>query len=113
MNENFVFGSLFCIAFLLFVIGIFYNQKLINILKTRHVKLWQSLGSPSLILNNSLDNNKQIWKFLRTKDYLKYGDPKLIKVGGFLRFFYIFYLVIFAVIFFAFVFLIARSGGAP
>lgn len=40
---------------------------------------WQSLGSPNLITHNSISNNLKFIKFLKNKDYGRFGDETLSK----------------------------------
>lgn len=97
--KGIILFTLFCLIGALFIVGIIFNQRLINVLKTKHTKLWHSLGNPTLLLNNSIRNNMQLLNFIQNKSYLEYKDQELIRVASFLRIFNILFIVAFTIVF--------------
>ena len=63
------------------VVIIYLNYQLLTLLRNNHPTKWHELGSPTLILNNSIKNNMAVLKFLKNKDYLELSDQKLAKVS--------------------------------
>ena len=102
----FMFGSLI----LLFAIGIVFYQKCIRILKSKHTEVWNSLGSPSLILNNSISTQKLFLAFIKDKRYLQTENQDLIRVATFLRYYNKIYFVYFVIVLVSFIVLILSSG---
>jgi len=81
------------IFFLFFLIFIFFipvqvilNYKYNKILKKEHKEVWESLGSPGFILNNSLKSTTKRLKFLWRKKFLNLKNNKLSLIGRFLIF---------------------------
>ena len=107
--DNILFG-LFVFLILLAGVGIFYYQKMLSILKVNHIEKWNSLGSPTILKNNSINNQKLIMAFLNKKEYLSSNDPKLISLANFLRIYHKIYIAIFIFIFSVFLILILRSN---
>lgn len=74
-------------------------------LKNNHREAWEGLGSPSLILNNSIQNSLATWSFLRHKKYLQLGDDKLNQMARFNVWFSYSYLAFFVtLLFYLFIF---------
>ncbi len=53
---------------------------LMNYLKNAHRKIWTDLGSPSIILNNSIRNGLLTLGFMFGSKYRNLNDPKLNKI---------------------------------
>jgi len=78
------------------VFGLWKHSRFLNYLRDNHRAVWESLGSPSLILNNSILNGLKTQKFIFTRAYRKQNDINLTKAGNFLLGYLIFYLLYFA-----------------
>jgi hypothetical protein len=66
-----------------FAISVIYMASvgyLMRYLKNAHHETWTSLGSPSLILNNSIRNGFLSLRFLFGSKYRTLNDPKLTKL---------------------------------
>src|SRR5262249_8518209 len=72
-----LFGSVWAIFTLSVLAYLLCVHLLFVYLKTAHHSVWLELGSPSLILNNSLMNNWKFLKFLLRRDYKLLRDRTL------------------------------------
>jgi len=106
MNELFpiIFAVLFCSVFVWF----YLCHRLFKILKTRHPEKYASMGSPTLIMNNSLANNIAFMKFLFKREWRSLNDDGLTSLGQGMLVFFCIYLVGFL-----FLFLGVPLGYAP
>lgn len=79
MKEVFpIFGAaLFCLIFIWF----FLCYRLFKILETRHPEKYESMGKPSLIMNNSLSTNYTLMKFLFKREWRGFDDSGLATLG--------------------------------
>lgn len=76
-------------------VGFVLHSRFLKILKTRHPDVWETLGKPSLFLNNSIKNGWAVQRFLFKKEYLSLNDPLFISQCNFLRSFGQAYLLFF------------------
>lgn len=60
---------------------VFYLYRLLTYLKLKLPTQWQELGSPSIIANNSIQNNILLLKWLLSRNYLKLEDKKVTRLG--------------------------------
>jgi hypothetical protein len=67
------------IGYLLLIASLFRR------LKASHTTVWESLGSPSLIMNNSPRNNLRVLRWLWAKGYLDLGDSETVDLAGTVR----------------------------
>jgi len=89
------------ITFMLYTIGGFFlAHKLLLLLKENHFEKWKELGSPTLVMNNSIKNNLAMWAFIKNKEYLELNDPWLTKMCQSVRIYGIIYLLFFILIVF-------------
>jgi len=97
MKEFFpvMFGVLFFSVFVWF----FLCYRLFKILETRHPEKYESMGKPSLIMNNSLSSNITFMKFLFKREWRELGDSVLAKLGKAMLVFFVIYLVGFLTMF--------------
>ena len=51
----------------------------------RHPEVYDSLGSPSLILNNTVRNNRLVLAWLWNEDYSDLGDPETVQRANLVR----------------------------
>lgn len=98
MKEVFpiLFGILFCSVFVWF----FLCYRLFKILETRYPEKYQSMGKPSLIMNNSLSSNITFIKFLFKREWRELDDAGLAILGNFMLVFFAVYFVGFLTLFF-------------
>jgi hypothetical protein len=54
---------------------------LLRRLRIQHHETWVRLGSPTLILNNSIQNSRLTLKFLSRREYRELGDSTLNRVA--------------------------------
>ena len=66
-----------------------------KILRTRHPEKYEAMGSPSLIMNNSLSNNISFIKFLFKREWQDLNDAGLASLGKGMLAFFIIYSVLF------------------
>ena len=88
--EDFLLASFMCVVFLIVIVGGILNWKVLKILKEIHPKTWEELGKPSLLANNSIQNNFQVLKFISKKQYLALGDERLNRICNFYKGYLIF-----------------------
>ena len=67
-----VWGLFVAVGIYLVTVGYFMNY-----LKRTHYETWLGLGSPSIILNNSIRNGLLTLRFLLSAKYKALNDPKL------------------------------------
>ncbi len=81
------FGVLFAATLAWFGLA----SRLFGLLKESHPEIYESLGSPSLFLNNSISNNWSSLKFLATGSYRNLDDDRVTRLCQFMRLFLIAY----------------------
>lgn len=59
------------------IVGLVLTQVAFSRLKSRHEEVWNELGRPNLILNNTPSNNIRWLKFLIRRDYRNVDDRLL------------------------------------
>ena len=85
--------------------------RLFRLLRTRHPDVYESLGSPTLILNNSIRNGWLFTRFLLGGHFRDIDDTETVRLCQFMRVFAICYLVLFiALVVCGFLFTPARSS---
>ena len=84
------------------------SANLLRILRTRHPEKYAALGSPTLIMNNSIANGRSMFRFLWKREDRSLGDLGLSKLVSFMRVFYVIFMVIFM-----FTFAVIVTGHAP
>ena len=82
-----VSGILFCSVFVWF----YLCHRLFKILETRHPEKYESMGKPSLIMNNNLKSNKSFMKFLFGKEWQQFNDDGLTALSKCMLYFFVFY----------------------
>lgn len=97
MTEVFplLFGVLFCSVFVWF----FMCYRIFKILETRHPEKYESMGKPSLIMNNSISSNLMFMKFLFKREWRTLNDFGLNNLGRSMLVFFGVYLAGFLVLF--------------
>jgi uncharacterized membrane protein YidH (DUF202 family) len=74
------FAAVF-ILIILAVVILYLNYKLLSMLRQNHPQKWRELGSPSLIINNSIQNNVAVLRFLKNKEYVSIGDKRVTTIS--------------------------------
>lgn len=99
MKEMFpvLFGILFCSVFVWF----YLCHKMFGILRTRHPDKYESMGKPSLIMNNSISNNLLFMRFLFKREWQGLNDKGLTILGKSILIFFALYTVLFLSLFFS------------
>lgn len=67
-------------------------------LRLNHSATWQHLGSPSLVMNNTIINNNSVLRWLWKKEYLELEDSRLTRFAQSIIVFQVFYLGLFLVV---------------
>jgi len=67
---------------ILFVLIIVACAKALRIIKENHESTWRELGSPTLVLNNSISNNFRFYRYFMTRRYRELGDQELDRIGN-------------------------------
>jgi hypothetical protein len=60
-----------------FLIGIAVFSSLLHRLSSRHIDLWEKLGKPGILRNNSVAHNMALLRFLLRREFRAAGDPAL------------------------------------
>ena len=87
-----VVGSLL----LLLIIGVVQTQRAISLLREAHEDLYDSLGRPTLLLNNSISNSTRLVVFIWSGRVREASDPDLLRCALRLRWIQATYVVFFA-----------------
>ena len=79
MNEiiGVVLILLFAFLLVLTILGAIAGSRLLNVLRQDHPDVWMKLGSPTLLMNNSIRNNLLVNAFLRKREYLSLDNENL------------------------------------
>jgi len=88
----------FVVLVALSVIGCVLDARFVRKMRSRHPELWQSLGRPTIIPNNSIVNGFAVQRFLWHREYESVDDPGFVQLARVLRTFGITYIVVFAVV---------------
>ena len=80
------------------VAGLALTAYLLRMLRKRHEPTWTSLGSPSLVRNNTISNNMAVLRFLWSKEFLELDDPQLTRLCFFVMFYQVAYLILFLIV---------------
>jgi hypothetical protein len=80
------------------VFGLAMHSRLLRDMRSRHPGVWESLGRPTLVVNNTISNGLAVQRFLWRKEYEALGDPEFERLARRLRTFGICYLIFFAAV---------------
>jgi hypothetical protein len=86
---------LFVGLFLSAVVGLILQYRFLVRLRTQHAEAWESLGRPTLFLNNSIVNGFAVLRFLWRKDYQALNDPQFATLARILRVYLVAYVFLF------------------
>jgi len=84
---------------ILFIVGILSIRSLFTYIKNSYRELWDALGRPSLILNNSIGNNIRFFSFLKKNEFIRFDDKTMTKKCMFIKRFFIVYILCFVLLF--------------
>ena len=71
----FVFGASFALLGIIFAT----DARIFRRLRANHPAVWESLGRPTLIRNNSIENMSRVRKFIRRGEFRELRDGELEK----------------------------------
>ena len=91
-------GILFIILVVMTIFGIALPSYIQNYLKKYHESTWEEIGSPSLFLNNSIQNNHLFGKFVKQQISRGIEDPFLTKLCKIQHYYKMLYFVYFGVL---------------
>ena len=86
---------LFFVLLACVVVWFILITRLFRLLRTRHPAVYDSLGRPTLILNNSIRNGWLFTRFLLGGHFRDIDDTETVRLCQFMRVFAICYLVLF------------------
>ena len=97
MKEVFliIFGILFCSVLVWF----FLCHRLFKILETMHPEKYESMGKPSLIMNNTVSSNITFMKFLFKREWSELEDSGVATLGKSMLVFLVIYMIGFLTLF--------------
>lgn len=67
--------------------------RMFRLLRQDHREVYESLGSPSLVLNNSVRNGWLSLRFLMSGDYREVNDHRVRRLGDVMRVFFVAYVL--------------------
>jgi hypothetical protein len=91
-------GLIFVVLSALVVIGCAMHSHFLREMRSRHPRVWESLGRPTLVMNNSISNGLAFLRFLWRRDYDALDDPEFARLGRQLRTFTFAYLILLAAV---------------
>lgn len=94
----------------LLIVGTLQTRKLIRLLRERHERIYESLGRPTLILNNSVLNSTRLMAFGWRGRFKETSDRELIECASRLGVIQAAYFALFATA--LFLFFLSVSGGS-
>jgi hypothetical protein len=83
MSTTFVI--LFAVLAFSALVGLVLQHGFLSRLRKHHLPVWETLGSPTLFLNNSIKNCLAVWRFLWRREHHTLEDLRTIMLGDFLR----------------------------
>src|SRR5262245_16284049 len=86
------------LAVTLCLIGLALNAVFLHRLRQNFPAVWESLGRPTLIANNSPRNSLTTLRYILTAEFRQLPDDNFIRYCEFVRAFNIVYLVIFGIL---------------
>ena len=78
--------------------GLVATQFFLRYLRLHHRDTWEKLGSPSLVMNNSIRNGLAVTRWLWAKEFLDLEDPRLTRFAKSMLLYQILYLALFGVV---------------
>lgn len=96
----------------LLIVSAVQTSRLIRMLRERHERIYESLGRPTLLLNNSVANSARLMAFLWKGRFRETSDQELIQCASWLRVIQAAYFALFATALFLFFLAVAGGSGA-
>lgn len=82
-------GVRYLVVFLLLlavmILGAVLYSRLLALLRDRHSEAWKTLGSPTLVANNTLRNSLAMWRFVFLGQHRRLVDKEVDGLAGWLR----------------------------
>lgn len=97
MTSQTILGIMFAVLGSLVVIGLLLYNSVLKKLRRDHNGTWESLGSPSLFLNNSLVNSARVLGFVFMRKHRSLKDGTLSSICDFLLVYYLIFSAYFVV----------------
>lgn len=105
------FIPLFFILFASVFVWFGMVSRLYKTLESEHPDIYEDMGKPTLFWNNSPRSAVVLVKFIMRKKYIHLGNMNLTRLGNFMYWFFIAYLLLFSVLFIS-VFLMTLFVGS-
>ncbi len=80
-----LFLLLFIIHFVLGISGFVLQCIFLRRLKNDHPQVWEKLGRPTLILNNTITNGLAVFRFVQWGEYESLKDDSFIQFSRFMK----------------------------
>lgn len=97
-----VTNALLAVLLVGFLAGVWTQARLLKALRDRHPEVWERLGKPTLVRNNSISNIFRLRKYLRRREYIALGDlqvERIVRIQRTLELAYIFVFLLFVISF--------------
>jgi|SRR5579862_8013560 len=95
LNQEHLFISLLVVLGVMAVVGLRLNVWVFRRLERKHTEAYASIGRPSLIVRNNLENTWLFMRFMGKRAYASLDDPLLTRVCDFSRRLFVVYLIFF------------------
>ena len=89
-----IFIILLVLLMILLPGGILLHTLFLQRLRQKYPQIWESLGRPTMVLNNTIRNSFAAQRFLRRREYESLGDPRFSKFCNILRLYTRFYTIV-------------------
>jgi hypothetical protein len=86
---------LFFVLMVCVVIGFTLTSRFHRLLRERHPEVYDSLGRPTLFLNNSVQNGWASLRFILGGHFQTLGDPEVVRLCRLIRIFFFCYTLFF------------------
>lgn len=95
-----LFLTLFGLVTLSTLFWLYLCARMHKLLKVHHPDVYEELGRPALLTNNTLQNGIRFFRFLFTRQWAKLGDATIESHGQFMLRYIAFHAVLFGVLVF-------------
>lgn len=79
-----IFPIVFATLFVSVILWFYLCKKLFTMLEIHHPAVYEAMGKPSLIMNNTISNNILFMKFLFKREWRELNDMKIAALGKFM-----------------------------
>jgi hypothetical protein len=80
------------------IAGLVAMHFFLRCLRLHHVATWQHLGTPTLVMNNTIRSGLSVMRWLWKKEYVALEDPHLTRFAQAMIAYQMLYLVVFVVV---------------